>query len=139
MTDHAQPEAFWEQAADTFEQIVADGGDPKTDPTFSGDARVLATVRLIVEARKQGQSNDEDGDVGSHTDDDAIIRQKLIDAEIPGAVIEFDPAEADRAGAFVEDALSEEDARAAEDGLEPPAPAPAPTKGALFALARAKI
>ncbi|WP_235524802.1 hypothetical protein [Sphingomonas sp. Leaf230] len=79
-----------------------------------------------------------DGDVGSYTDDDAIIRQKLIDAEIPGAKIEFDPAEADRAGAFVEDALSEEDARAAEEGLEPPAPAPVPTKGALFALARAK-
>lgn len=68
---------------------------------------------------------------------DAIIRQKLIDAEIPGAVIEFDPEEADRAGAFVEDALSEEDARAAEDGLEPDAPTPT-RAGALLALARTK-
>jgi len=67
---------------------------------------------------------------------DAIIRQKLIDAEIPGAVIEFDPEEADRAGAFVEDALSEEDARAAEDGLEPPVTRSNRT-GALLALARA--
>ncbi|TKW64686.1 MAG: conjugal transfer protein [Paracoccus denitrificans] len=75
--------------------------------------------------------------MGSHTVDDAVIRQKLIDAEIPGAVIEFDPEEADRAGAFVEDALSEEDARAAEDGLEPPAPS-SNRNGALLALARAK-
>ena len=67
---------------------------------------------------------------------DAIIRQKLIDAEIPGAVIEFDPEEADRAGAFVEDAMSEEDARAAEDGLEPAATSSNRT-GALLALARA--
>jgi hypothetical protein len=68
---------------------------------------------------------------------DAIIRQKLMDAEIPGAVIEFDPEEADRAGAFVEDALSEEDARAAEDGLEPAAPAPTATRS-LLTLARVK-
>jgi hypothetical protein len=29
---------------------------------------------------------------------------------VPGAMVEFDPEEAERAGAFVEDALSESDA-----------------------------
>ena len=38
------------------------------------------------------------------------IIQKLTDAMVPGAMVEFDPEEAERAGAFVEDALSESDA-----------------------------
>lgn len=47
--------------------------------------------------------------------DDALsaaeaLREKLIDALIPGYQVEFDPEEAERAGAFVEDALSEPDA-----------------------------
>ena len=42
----------------------------------------------------------------------AIVRQKFIDLETPGAIIEFDPEEAEYAGAFIEDALSEEDALA---------------------------
>jgi hypothetical protein len=40
------------------------------------------------------------------------LRDKLIDAQTPGYQAEFDPEEAERAGAFVEDALSEEDAAA---------------------------
>ena len=39
-----------------------------------------------------------------------IIQEKLLDAEIPGFQAEFDPLEAERLGAFMEDALSEEDA-----------------------------
>ena len=39
-----------------------------------------------------------------------IIHEKLLDAEIPGFQAEFDPLEAERLGAFKEDALSEEDA-----------------------------
>ena len=39
-------------------------------------------------------------------------RDKLIDAMTPGYQAEFDPEEAERAGAFVEDALSEADALA---------------------------
>jgi len=39
-----------------------------------------------------------------------IVAEKLIDAMVPGAMVEFDPEEAERAGAFVEDALSESDA-----------------------------
>jgi hypothetical protein len=51
-------------------------------------------------------------------DDDAATREaareKLADAQTPGFVAEFDPDEAERVGAFVEDALSEHDA--AESG-----------------------
>jgi len=36
--------------------------------------------------------------------------EKLADASTPGYQVEFDPEEAERAGAFIEDALSEEDA-----------------------------
>jgi hypothetical protein len=39
-----------------------------------------------------------------------IVREKLGDAETPGFFAEFDPDEAERAGAFNEDALSEADA-----------------------------
>ena len=44
------------------------------------------------------------------TDAAAAVREKLADAEVPGYQAEFDPDEAERAGAFVEDAMSEEDA-----------------------------
>jgi hypothetical protein len=40
----------------------------------------------------------------------AALREKLLDALIPGYQVEFDPEEAAKAGAFVEDALSEQDA-----------------------------
>ena len=38
------------------------------------------------------------------------VHEKLTDAMTPGYQAEFDPEEAERAGAFVEDALSEQDA-----------------------------
>jgi len=38
------------------------------------------------------------------------LREKLADMETPGFEAEFDPEEAELAGAFVEDALSEQDA-----------------------------
>jgi hypothetical protein len=41
---------------------------------------------------------------------DAALNEKLTDAMIPGFAAEFDPEEAERAGAFDEDALSEADA-----------------------------
>lgn len=40
----------------------------------------------------------------------SALREKLIDAMIPGFQVEFDPDEAEKAGAFKEDALSEADA-----------------------------
>jgi hypothetical protein len=38
-----------------------------------------------------------------------VLQEKLADAEIPGAQIDFDPDEAEKVGAFVEDTLSEQD------------------------------
>ena len=53
-------------------------------------------------------------------DDDAsaaiALREKLLDALIPGYQAEFDPDEADMAGAFVEDAMSEQ--YAAESSMD---------------------
>ena len=39
-----------------------------------------------------------------------VLRAKLADAETPALEVEFDPAEAEAAGAFVEQALNEADA-----------------------------
>lgn len=38
------------------------------------------------------------------------LREKMTDPYTPGVAVEFDPSEAEQAGAFYEDALSEEDA-----------------------------
>ena len=54
-------------------------------------------------------------------DDDAAgreaVREKMADALTPGFQVEFDPDEAERVGAFVEDALSEQDAAESCDDL----------------------
>jgi hypothetical protein len=47
----------------------------------------------------------------------AALREKLTDAMTPGYQAEFDPLEAERAGAFQEDALTELDAAASSDDL----------------------
>ena len=54
---------------------------------------------------------------GAHSDNNSeatqlsmVVRAKLADAATPGFEAEFDPHEAEHAGAFVEDALSYEDA-----------------------------
>jgi hypothetical protein len=41
---------------------------------------------------------------------DESLLQKLRDAVVPGNIVTLDPGEAARAGAFVEDALAEDDA-----------------------------
>lgn len=46
-----------------------------------------------------------------------VLSEKIGDAGIPGAQIEFDPDEADAAGAFHEDAVSAEDAAEASVDL----------------------
>jgi hypothetical protein len=46
----------------------------------------------------------------SHETDVAL--QKLADADNPGYQVEVDPDEAERLGAFIEDAITEEDALA---------------------------
>lgn len=49
--------------------------------------------------------------------DEAALREKLADALTPGYQAEFDPEEAERAGAFREDALDELDAAGSSDDL----------------------
>lgn len=53
----------------------------------------------------------------------ATISAKFVDAMTPGYRVEFDPFEAERAGAFVEDALSEADAFESQlERIEPAVP-----------------
>ena len=49
---------------------------------------------------------------------DAALREKLLDALVPGFAAEFDPDEAQRAGAFAQHALSEADAADSAIDLE---------------------
>jgi len=46
------------------------------------------------------------------------LDEKLVDPLMPGSHVEFDPEEAEQAGAFIEDALSEEDAMESDIGLK---------------------
>jgi hypothetical protein len=52
-------------------------------------------------------TDDEQARIPTITD---AIAEKLADAMTPGYAAEFDPEEAEKAGAFQEDALTEEDA-----------------------------
>lgn len=52
-----------------------------------------------------------------HDEADQALHEKLKDTLTPGYQAEFDPEEADRAGAFTEDALSEADALASTDDM----------------------
>ena len=63
--------------------------------------------------RKQDDEATVAGEDGSWDDREAmaaVIAEKLIDMETPGFEAEFDPLEAERLGAFREDALTEQDA-----------------------------
>ncbi|MBA2710177.1 MAG: protein TraD [Tatlockia sp.] len=52
------------------------------------------------------------------TVENQTVSEKLQDALTPGLEVEFDPEEASCVGAFIEDALSEEEAKnAAVDGF----------------------
>ena len=64
-------------------------------------------------------TNEQEGPevVNTETSSKAVIREKLMDAMTPGFQAEFDPEEAYQAGAFIEDALSEEDAMASDVDL----------------------
>lgn len=58
-----------------------------------------------------GLSGEIESSVDGETAATDALREKLSDAETtPGFVVEFDPDEAEQAGAFVEDALSEAEA-----------------------------
>lgn len=42
---------------------------------------------------------------------DELLNDKLIDADVPGFEVTFDPSEAEKLGIFIEGALSEDDAK----------------------------
>lgn len=71
--------------------------------------------KLSLEEKAMNQPNDPQNQTDNHDAsegtelDDAVV-EKLNDAMTPGFEAEFDPDEAERAGAFAEDALSEADA-----------------------------
>lgn len=64
------------------------------------------TTATIIPLDPEARKTDADGD-GPAPDP---VREKLADARTPGYQAEFDPAEAECAGAFAEDALTEADA-----------------------------
>ena len=53
----------------------------------------------------EGEKSKDDNEIQNQ-----VIEEKLIDAETPGFQAEVDPDEAEKLGAFAEDALSEADA-----------------------------
>jgi hypothetical protein len=63
------------------------------------------TSEKLTEIAQQGVPVFDDNAAGA-----AALREKLTDALTPGYQAEFDPEEAERAGAFREDALTELDA-----------------------------
>jgi hypothetical protein len=71
------------------------------------------TIQALIAAAEAGAS----GHTGAHVPPDhepdrsGLADAKLRDAEVAGFEPEFSPQEADAAGAFVEDALGESDAR----------------------------
>ena len=56
------------------------------------------------------RADDQANAAGDQANAAGALREKLLDAMTPGYQAEFDPDEAEQAGAFVEDALSEQDA-----------------------------
>jgi hypothetical protein len=53
---------------------------------------------------------------------DNILREKLTQAQVPGCIVEFDPDEAEQAGAFEEDAITVDDAKASAPDFVEEAP-----------------
>ena len=72
---------------------------PKNDVTFAERADYPANA-----------AGDQANAAGDQANAAGALREKLLDAMTPGYQAEFDPDEAEQAGAFVEDALSEQDA-----------------------------
>lgn len=58
MIEASQPRDFWNDAANIYEQIVEDGGDPEIDPAFGINERTLETVRLGIWKRERSGRDD---------------------------------------------------------------------------------
>ena len=70
------------------------------------DPNPLPKNDVIFAERADDQANAADDQPNAA----GALREKLLDAMTPGYQAEFDPDEAEKAGAFIEDALSEQDA-----------------------------
>jgi hypothetical protein len=66
---------------------------------------------------KQMSNPEESADFDDQANAVDVVAEKLQDALTPGYQAEFDPEEADQAGAFFEDALSEQDAMESDTDL----------------------
>jgi len=66
---------------------------------------------------KQMSDPEESEDFDDQANAIDVVIEKLQDALTPGYQAEFDPEEADQAGAFFEDALSEQDAMESDADL----------------------
>lgn len=78
--------------------------DQTNRDTDEGDVPERAAARRVVVAEARA------ADYLAAAAQADPLREKLADAMTPGCEVEFDPDEAERAGAFTEDALSEQDA-----------------------------
>ena len=79
----------------------------------TGDSVVLSVVDSILNVEENNADN-----FGDNADSVDVLNEKMIDAMTPGAMVEFDPDEAERIGAFQEDALDESDALESSIDLE---------------------
>jgi hypothetical protein len=62
MTNASNAEHVWELAADKYQQIVAEGGDPESAPAFEGTPKALMTIKMIVAARESQRTGHAKGD-----------------------------------------------------------------------------
>ena len=102
------------------ERRVRSGGDVVGSPRANKLTQTLRDNRILTIANRVDvmNSNDDVNDLNVDTEVDSalavdtvdVVAVKLLDAMVPGAVVEFDPDEAERLGAFNEDALDEADA-----------------------------
>jgi hypothetical protein len=102
------------------ERRVRSGGDVVGSPHANKLTQTLRDNRILTIANRVDvmNSNDDVNDLNVDTEVDSalavdtvdVVAVKLLDAMVPGAVVEFDPDEAERLGAFNEDALDEADA-----------------------------
>jgi hypothetical protein len=91
------------------------------------DRDTLPKNDVIFAERADDQANAADDQPNAA----GALREKLLDAMTPGYQAEFDPDEAEQAGAFVEDALSEQDAAESDiDLVDATAPAATTTAAA---------
>ena len=94
---------------------IHSGGDVAAIPTANRHTLTLKanpttpTERTRTMTDQDPRQQDE-GLLSDEANAASVLQEKLIDAMIPGFQVEFDPDEAEKAGAFKEDALSEADA-----------------------------